>query len=64
MNEFKIVQAFVFPVPAEMAIIAGVGILIFGPKLFVKWAKSLGETIRENRKALKEIHEDTKLLED
>lgn len=40
----------------ELLIIAGIAILIFGPKQLPKLGRSVGETIREMRNVGKELH--------
>jgi sec-independent protein translocase protein TatA len=39
----------------ELLVIAGIALLIFGPRQIPRFAKSLGETVRELRSARKEI---------
>lgn len=44
----------------ELAVIAGVALLIFGPRQLPKLARSLGETVRELRGASKALTEEVK----
>lgn len=50
------------PGPTELMIIGGIALLLFGPTMLPKFAKSLGETVRELRKSSAELkqltHED------
>ncbi|MEM3038644.1 MAG: twin-arginine translocase TatA/TatE family subunit [Thermoplasmata archaeon] len=41
--------------PAELAVIVGLALLIFGPRQLPKLGKSLGQTIREFRNAGREL---------
>jgi len=41
--------------PAEIAIVAGVALLIFGPSQLPKLGRSIGQTIREFRHVGKEL---------
>lgn len=43
--------------PMEIAIVAGVLVLIFGPRQLPKLGKALGDTVREFR-AIGQAHED------
>ena len=49
---------------AEIAIIAGIALLIFGPRQIPKMGRALGETIREFRGVGKELREAQDALED
>jgi sec-independent protein translocase protein TatA len=42
----------------EIAIIAGIALLIFGPRQLPKMGRALGETIKEIRGIGKELHGD------
>lgn len=45
----------------EILVIAGIVILLFGPKMLPKWGKSLGDTVREVksfRKEIESLHDD------
>lgn len=44
--------------PMEMAVIGGIALLIFGPKQVPRLGKALGETMREWRKAGRELTRD------
>jgi len=47
-----------FGSPVEFVVIAAVIVLLFGSKVFVSWAKGLGETIAETKKIRKEIEDE------
>lgn len=42
----------------EMLIIAGIALLIFGPRQLPKLGRALGDTVREMRGVGKELHGD------
>lgn len=47
----------------EVMVIAGIALLIFGPRQLPKLARSMGETIRELKGASKALTEEVKGIE-
>ena len=56
--------AFFTPGPMELCIAAGVAILLFGPTMVPKMARSLGSIIPEFKRGLKEVQEIQEVVKD